>query len=196
MLQYKKFIVVIWLLICSNTVFSQADTANNERAYRTSVASMWRMDAHAGFSELADSVTIDSIVVNKGMREMLAYSNKKLLKVYRIHLGAQPIGPKQFLGDFKTPEGSYYICYKNALSLYHKSLGISYPNTTDEQNARKAGKSPGGNIVIHGWPNGQENAGRHRYKNDWTNGCIAVTNSEIDEIFNHASVGIPIVINP
>lgn len=147
-------------------------------------------------ARLTDGVMIDSIAVTKSTREMRVFSHGKLLKKYHIHLGLQPVGPKQVAGDFKTPEGLYRINAKNPRSLYHKSLGISYPNKEDILRAKRMGRSPGGDIVIHGWPNGKENAGPRHYQNDWTSGCIGLLNKEIDELFEHVSVGIPIFIEP
>ena len=145
---------------------------------------------------LADNLMIDSIVVHKSAHEMLVFRKGILLKKYVVQLGSNPVGPKQYLGDHKTPEGTYYISGKNAASRFHKSLGISYPNANDLQKASSQGKSPGGDIMIHGLPNGEENVGPTRYRNDWTWGCIAVRNAEIDELFEHTEPGTPIVITP
>jgi murein L,D-transpeptidase YafK len=146
------------------------------------------------FTNLAGQVMVDSIAVHKADHEMLVFSRGVLLKKYIVQLGSHPVGPKQCFGDSKTPEGYYHISVMNAKSLFHKSLGISYPNTTDIERAIKLGRSPGGDIMIHGLPNGQEHVRRNRYRNDWTRGCIAVRNEEIDELFEHVKVGLPVVI--
>jgi murein L,D-transpeptidase YafK len=155
---------------------------------------------HAGseiyFAKLTDNVIIDSIAVHKAEHEMLVFSHGVLLKKYIVQLGPHPVGPKQSFGDGKTPEGHYIINAMNPHSLFHKSLGISYPNTDDMERAIKLGRSPGGDIVIHGLPNGEEHVRRSRYRNDWTRGCIAVRNEEIDELFEHVRVGTPLVITP
>jgi murein L,D-transpeptidase YafK len=148
------------------------------------------------FSKLPDSILIDSIAVHKEEREMLVFHKHQLVKIYRIQLGLNPVGRKQVNGDFKTPEGLYHITSRNKNSLFHKSLGISYPNTEDVARAKRLGKSPGGDIVIHGLPNRDKHVGPDRYRNDWTWGCIAVRNEEIDELFNLVLPGTPILITP
>ena len=146
--------------------------------------------------ELADSITIDSMAIHKEDRLLFAFCHGQLLKMYRIHLGLQPVGAKQSYGDYKTPEGRYYINARNTMSSYHKSLGISCPNENDLLEAKKQGKPPGGDIVLHGLPNGAEELGKNHYRNDWTWGCIALTNSEIDELFQHVNLGTPILVLP
>lgn len=132
---------------------------------------------------LPDGVVIDKLVVYKSKRKMEAYANEVLIKTYDIALGKDPIGHKQFEGDNKTPEGSYTINARNPNSAYHKNLGVSYPNTADKATADKLGKPVGGDIKIHGLKNGRGYIGKcHRLK-DWTAGCIAVTNDEVDELY-------------
>ena len=126
----------------------------------------------------------------------MVYSGDKLLKVYRVALGKNPIGHKEFEGDMKTPEGNYIINDKNPHSSYYKNLGISYPNKDDISHAKKIGKSAGGLIKIHGLPNNYSGVGHLHYLNDWTHGCVAVTNEEIDELFENVPVGTPIEIKP
>lgn len=147
-------------------------------------------------TSLPPSVKIDSIVVVKQKREMYVFQKHTLLKTYKIALGRNPIGHKQVQGDNRTPEGLYHIYGKNANSSCHKNLGISYPNESDRQNAKRLGKSPGGDIKIHGLPNSQGYIGSLHTAKDWTYGCIAVTDEEIDELFTHISVGTPINILP
>ena len=141
--------------------------------------------------------TISRLVVNKSKRELLAYDKQdKLLKRYRIALGSNPIGHKQMQGDGKTPEGVYVINDKNPNSIAYKNLGISYPNETDIHNARQLGKSPGGDIKIHGLMNGWGFLGWLNRYSDWTAGCIAVTNSEMEELYRAVKIGTRIEINP
>jgi murein L,D-transpeptidase YafK len=147
-------------------------------------------------AKLPDEVLVDSIAVHKSKHEMEVFHHGHLLKIYKVQLGTNPVGPKRFSGDGKTPEGLYYISGKNAQSLFHKSLEISYPNQQDVLRAAEAGKHPGGDIMIHGLPNGEENVGPKRYRNDWTLGCIAVRNGDIDELFEHVGVDVPILITP
>ncbi len=152
--------------------------------------------ARRGFHNGPLTEQVDSIVVVKHFRHMYVFSNKKLLKVYNICLGTAPIGHKHFQGDRKTPEGLYYINDKNPNSMAHKSLGISYPNDEDRKYARKAGKATGGDVKIHGTLNGEEASEEEWAKSDWTWGCIAIRNKEIDELYDHIVVGAPILIMP
>ena len=140
---------------------------------------------------------VDKLVVYKSKRQLLAYSNGELLKTYTISLGRQPLGHKEQEGDGKTPEGLYFINAKNPNSGYHKNLGISYPNERDIAHAKSIGKSTGGDVKIHGFKNGiLVPPGRFHRLTDWTLGCIAITNEEVDELFSAVAVGTPIEINP
>lgn len=126
---------------------------------------------------------IDRLVVYKSKRRMEVWNGNTLLKTYTVSLGKNPVGHKEFEGDCKTPEGFYTINERNANSAYHKNLGVSYPNDKDIAHAASLGKSPGGHIKIHGLRNGRGYIGKfHRWK-DWTAGCIAVTNDEVDELY-------------
>ena len=126
---------------------------------------------------------IDSIVVYKSKRQLSVYSDGQLLKTYKISIGRNPVGDKEFKGDKKTPEGVYYINGKNPASKFHKNLGISYPNPDDIAYSNKIGKPAGGDIKIHGLRNGYEFIGKFHRWYDWTAGCIALTNQEIDELY-------------
>ena len=139
---------------------------------------------------------IDSISVIKSKRQMMVFCKHKFLKEYHISLGENPIGAKHFKGDRKTPEGLYQINGKSAQSMAHKCLGISYPNDIDRAYARKFGKSTGGDVKIHGFLNGYENEPESFIGFDWTWGCIAVTNDEVDELFDHIIIGSNILIQP
>ena len=125
---------------------------------------------------LPENTPITRLVVMKSKRQMWAYNQDTLVKIYPISLGKSPIGHKQFEGDKKTPEGIYRINERNPNSAYHKNLGISYPNAEDKAYALSQGKSPGGLIKIHGLPNKFPDIGRQHLRKDWTDGCIAVTN--------------------
>lgn len=143
----------------------------------------------------ADS-KIDRILVFKSLRQMWVYQGEKLLKIYPIALGDQPVGHKQFEGDEKTPEGIYRINERNPNSRYHKNLGISYPNQKDKDYAKSQGKSPGGLIKIHGLRNGMGYLGRQHLRDDWTDGCIAITDNEIDELYQSVIHNALIDIRP
>ena len=137
---------------------------------------------------------VTQVQVHKADRKMYLLHNDKVLKSYDIALGFAPVGHKQFEGDGKTPEGQYFISHKNPDSQYHLSLGISYPNPTDIAFAKAEGKSPGGDIFIHGQPNALPDG--LKVKGDWTAGCIALTNPEIEEIFANAAIGTEVEIRP
>jgi murein L,D-transpeptidase YafK len=146
--------------------------------------------------KLPVDAVIDKIVVTKSERKLSVYSNGVLLKTYKVSLGGHPIGAKEFEGDKKTPEGVYHIYQKNPQSTCYKNLGISYPNADDLERCKQTGQRPGGNIKIHGMLNGQGYWGKfHRFR-DWTAGCIAVTDEEMDELYEHTPVGTPIEIKP
>ncbi|MCC6857357.1 MAG: L,D-transpeptidase family protein [Bryobacterales bacterium] len=138
----------------------------------------------------------DKLVVYKSKRELLLYRGGKVLRSYRVALGSNPVGPKQRQGDGRTPEGTYTISGRNAASAFHRSLRISYPNAADRVRARRQRVNPGGDIMIHGLPNGQGFIGAAHRLVDWTDGCIAVTDAEIEEIWRLAPDGTPIRIDP
>ena len=136
-----------------------------------------------------DGPEVTSIVVNKGDRRMFLLNNQEILKAYDFDLGFAPVGHKQVKGDGRTPEGTYLIDRRNPRSSYHLSVGISYPNSRDIAFASSLGKNPGGDIFIHGQPNNSKAKGR-----DWTAGCIAVKNEEIEEIFAMVQYGTLITL--
>lgn len=137
----------------------------------------------------------DRIVVEKAARQMHLMRDGTVLKTYRIALGRDPIGHKRQEGDSRTPEGVYTIDTRNPESRFHLSLRVSYPNAADRQQAAMRGVAPGGDIFIHGLPNGA--AAQFLYAGrDWTDGCIAVTNAEIREIWAAVRDGTPIEIRP
>jgi len=145
----------------------------------------------------ADAVVkADLIVVEKAKRILTLYAHKKAIKTYRIALGGNPEGHKEQEGDSRTPEGRYTIDAKNPKSSFHLSLHVSYPDKSDRARARRAGVSPGGAIMIHGTPDYLAALGAVGVTPDWTAGCIAVTNAEIEEIYRSVRTGTPIVIKP
>ncbi len=138
----------------------------------------------------------DKLVVIKCERKLQLWKKDTLLKTYEISLGANPLGPKSCQGDNRTPEGTYYIDSKNPNSQFHKNLGVSYPNDEDRKNATRMGKPTGGDIKIHGLKNTRPNIGKAHLQKDWTAGCMALTNDEIEEIYDLVDVGTPIEIRP
>ncbi len=139
---------------------------------------------------------VSRILIEKGERRLTLISKGKALKSYKIALGRNPNGPKERKGDNKTPEGIYTIDSRNRDSRYHLSLRISYPNEKDKKRARKLGVSPGGDIMIHGLKNGFSLVGDLHSEIDWTRGCIAVTNEEIEEIARLVPNGTVVEIKP
>jgi murein L,D-transpeptidase YafK len=131
------------------------------------------------------------IVVDKSDRKMWLLSGNEVLKEYEVDLGRAPAGHKQFEGDGKTPEGTYFIDFKNPNSQYHLSIRISYPNAADRAFAASQGRPPGGDIFIHGQGDGPGSR-----RGDWTIGCIAVNDREMERIYAMVNVGTPITIRP
>lgn len=144
--------------------------------------------------KIPSNIVIDKIIVHKAKHNLVAYSKGKIVVCYKVAIGKAPIGEKQYEGDLKTPEGEYIIDSKNPNSSYHKNLGISYPNLKDISIANKLGKPTGGDIKIHGLNNSQGYIGKFQRWKDWTNGCIALTNDEIDELYSHTPIGTKIEI--
>lgn len=138
----------------------------------------------------------DRVVIEKASRKLKLYQGERLVRTYRVALGGQPIGPKRCQGDNRTPEGRYRIVGRNNNSHYHRSLRVSYPNDADRRFAREIGCDPGGDIMIHGLPKGYGWMGKLHTRYDWTRGCIAVTNEEIDEIWSVVPNGTLVEIEP
>ena len=138
----------------------------------------------------------DSIVVYKRERTMILYNRGVPVKSYFIALGSQPVGDKQRKGDQRTPEGLFYINAHNPASKFHLALRISYPSDAHRARAAQLGVDPGGDIMIHGLPKDFSEAGKAQSQNDWTNGCVAVSNQEIEEIWHAVPDGTPVQIKP
>ncbi|MFL6313390.1 MAG: murein L,D-transpeptidase family protein [Terriglobales bacterium] len=145
---------------------------------------------------VAAPIQADKIVILKSTRSMTLFSGGKVLKTYKVALGSAPVGPKRVEGDHKTPEGDYVIDAKNPQSQFHLSLHISYPSAADRERARSVGQSPGGAIMIHGLAKPFAYLGPLHRQTDWTDGCIAVTNTEIEEIWKLVPVGTRVEIRP
>jgi len=145
---------------------------------------------------LANGTTVDRLEINKDARRLLVVANGEAVKSYRISLGRAAQGAKDREGDGRTPEGTYVIDYRKADSAYHRALHISYPDPGDRRHAYELGVSPGGAIMIHGLPNGFGWIGRFHRLYDWTQGCIAVTDEEMDELWRAVPPGTPVEIRP
>ena len=141
-------------------------------------------------------LVIDHVIVYKHERRLVLLTQGREWKSYRIALGGEPSGPKTQQGDHRTPEGSYVLDSRNANSHFYKAFHISYPNSRDIAAARNLGVSPGGDIMLHGLPRQYAFVGKGHALHDWTDGCIAVSNEEIDEIWRLVRVGTPIEIKP
>ena len=139
---------------------------------------------------------VDRVVVLKKERTLQLMSQGKVIKAYKVALGGDPVGAKARQGDHKTPEGLYVLDSRNPHSQFYKSIHISYPSARDRAAARKNGVSPGGDVFVHGLPNGYGWIGAGHRAKDWTDGCIAVTDQEIDEIWLAVADGTPIEIQP
>jgi murein L,D-transpeptidase YafK len=144
-----------------------------------------------------DSVTkVDQVLVVKSQRTLSLISQGKVLRTYKAALGGSPVGAKGQQGDHKTPEGHYILDRRNAKSRFYKSIHVSYPTEQDKQRTSQRGVAAGGDIMIHGFPNGFGWLGATHRAPDWTDGCVAVTNTEMDEIWELVQDGTPIEIRP
>jgi murein L,D-transpeptidase YafK len=139
---------------------------------------------------------VDAVVVLKSERTLNLLAHGQVIRSYKVALGGTPVGAKEQQGDHKTPEGHYVLDRRNPKSKFYKSIHVSYPNEHDRRNADKKGVSAGGDIMIHGLPNGTGAVGAAHRLVDWTDGCIAVTDSEMDEIWKLVADGTPIEIRP
>lgn len=143
-----------------------------------------------------ENLKADRIIIKKKDRKLVLLAGGQELKSYKVALGGNPIGAKMKEGDGRTPEGLYFIDKHDPNSSFHWSLHISYPSASDRERARRDGVRPGGDIMIHGIKNGLGFIGRlHRFA-DWTQGCIALTNPEIEEIYKAVPDGTPVEIRP
>lgn len=206
-LMYGLGLLSLCLLIssCATTDDFMQDFVNKSRAENQALMNDDNPDMFSNVSFPASSnpasatrVTqlADQIVVYKSKRMMYLMKDGHILRKYRIALGKNPLGHKLEWGDFRTPEGRYRINLKNGNSSFYRSLRISYPDNSDADVAAALDVPPGDWIMIHGMPNDRNAAIMHHPERDWTNGCIAVTNREMDEIWRLVQVGTPINIWP
>lgn len=139
---------------------------------------------------------VDSIVVEKRAHRLTLFRDGKPAQTYLVALGANPVGDKLRAGDRRTPEGVFYIDARQPNSKYHLALHISYPDASHRARSAKIGAQPGGDIMIHGLPNGLGAAGATHREHDWTNGCVALTDEEIEQIWSVVPIGTPVEIKP
>jgi murein L,D-transpeptidase YafK len=152
--------------------------------------------AHFNLHPLPSNITADRVLVEKAARRLTLLRGGTPLKIYRVALGRAPIGPKEQEGDQRTPEGIYVIDFHKEDSDYHRALHVSYPEQRDIDRAAAAGVPPGCDIMIHGIRNGMGWIGSFHRRSDWTAGCIAVSDFEIEEIWRAVPDGTPIEIRP
>jgi len=136
------------------------------------------------------------VVVHKAEHKLYLYNGNRLLGEYKVQLGLSPSGQKEREHDFRTPEGHYYLAWRNTRSDYFLAIQVSYPNKEDEVRARKNRWAPGGSIMIHGYPNTPKHPAAYYQSNDWTDGCIALSNSDMVEVWMRTQDNIPIDIYP
>lgn len=146
--------------------------------------------------EAAGPTSIDELVVYKHAHTLIAYHGSVLVRKFRVALGRGGLAPKSREGDRRVPEGQYVIAGRNPNSAYHLALRISYPTPEQVEAAAARGVKPGGDIMIHGLPNGFAWVGKRHTARDWTEGCVAVTDREIEWLWRNVPDGTPILIMP
>jgi len=172
---------------------------NLARSFCLGLAATAAVAAFAGASSRVSAdqlTTADHIVVRKAERKLYLYRGDRLLASYKIALGLNPHGAKEQEHDFRTPEGHYTLARRNTHSDYFLSIQVSYPNKEDELRARKNHVEPGGSIMIHGLPNTPRHPPAYYASADWTDGCIALSNSDMVEVWMRTQDAIPIDIYP
>jgi murein L,D-transpeptidase YafK len=184
------------LLLRGFTCISVAFGGGYNPGMRIWVLTAWMLCGTVMAQTAAQPLHVDRVVVLKKERTLQLLSGGKVIKSYRVALGGYPLGAKTRQGDHKTPEGIYVLDSRNAHSQFHKSIHISYPNARDRAAARAKGVSPGGDVFVHGLPNGYGWVGASHRAKDWTDGCIAVTDEEIEEIWKAVGDGTAIEIRP
>jgi murein L,D-transpeptidase YafK len=151
---------------------------------------------HHVWNPLRTGTTVDRILIEKSARRLSIFRDGKKLKSYRVALGRNPVGAKREEGDMKTPEGVYKIDSRNPQSDYHLALHISYPSDEDTARAAERGVNAGFDIMIHGLKNGGGWIGAFHRRHDWTAGCIALTDEEIEELWRVVPDQTPVEIRP
>lgn len=180
-----------WLLLLIGLSMNMSVSATNNNVNHISTT---QNKVTTSMQVIADTPIIDKVFVDKSERRLQLLSGNEVIKSYHVALGGNPIGHKQRQGDKRTPIGSYTLDYKNEKSKFYRSIHISYPNAADKARAKALGISAGGDIMIHGQQNGKGAFAVDTQKLDWTEGCIAVTNAEMDEIMAAVKLGTPIEI--
>ena len=149
-----------------------------------------------GLIQAAEFPVADEVIIDKSDRELYLLNDGAIVRTFKIALGIVPEGDKKVEGDFKTPEGRYLLDMRNPNSDYFLSIHVSYPNAVDRQEARSDGVPPGGAIMIHGQPNEPSRSETYYRTQDWTNGCIAISNSDMIDLWLMVGDNTPIEIRP
>ena len=160
------------------------------------VAAAALMLAPAAHAAQATPAQATRVVIEKGEHRLTLYAGERRLAQFWVALGSDPVGPKECQGDNRTPEGRYYVAGRKQDSDFHRALRISYPAERDVERARQLGCKPGGDIMIHGLKNEWRRLGRRHLLRDWTRGCVAVTNEEIEKIWAMVPDGAEVEIRP
>jgi murein L,D-transpeptidase YafK len=175
--------LAVWLLCASTARAADAEMIADSSAMIVS-------------SSTAGVLMADTIKVRKSERRMYLLRQGEVLRSYRVALGLRPQGHKEHEGDYRTPEGKYRLIRRNPRSEFFLSMEISYPNAQDLEKAKRRGMRPGGAIMLHGWPNIPKKPSQYYATADWTDGCIAVSNSDMVEIWLMTPIDTPIEILP
>jgi len=149
-----------------------------------------------GLMQASEFPVADSVVIEKGSRQLHLIQDGRPFRTFKIALGIRPVGDKTQEGDFKTPEGKYTLDRRNPNSDFFLSIHVSYPDSSDRREAAELGVRPGGAIMIHGQPNAPSRSETYYRTQDWTNGCIAVSNSDMIDIWLMTGENTPIEIRP
>jgi murein L,D-transpeptidase YafK len=165
-------------------------------ACRLLILSFAILGAGASGARAEELTPADHLVVRKGERKLYLYHGEELLGSYRISLGLHPVGHKERENDYRTPEGHYELSQRNTRSSYFLSILVSYPNPVDLRRARQRGWATGGSIMIHGYPNLPSHSTAYYETTDWTNGCIALSNADMVEVWMRTQDNTPIDILP
>ena len=146
----------------------------------------------------AEQAFADRVLVDKSEHTLTVYAQGKVIATFKAGFGVYPVGPKERQGDRKTPEGKYVLDYKNPNSAYYRSIHVSYPNNADRARARRAGVPTGGDIMVHGQPSDPRvvRAIARWPNNDWTDGCISLSNSDMEQLWELVDVPVPIELKP
>jgi murein L,D-transpeptidase YafK len=184
------------LLVCAVAAVSDTMPIVLAGAPAAAATSAKKLSPLASAMSRPKTYSADSMVLDKSERRLTMYHRGELVKEYEVALGKEPVGQKFYRGDGRTPEGLYYIEGRNPQSKYHLALRISYPSDADRKRAARLGNTAGGDIMIHGLPPAFATVGALHRQQDWTLGCVAVTNEEIEEIWRSVPNGAWIQIKP